>query len=301
MRIITVLLVLCVTSPAFAGASAWFPFEIENSQIILPITLNGEPAKALLDSGATGNAIAMSYLESHEGEFARGAAITVTGVHGEIHTSFINNMQIGMFGTEFGIDQLMPFRGDHYDFIIGLPFFQLFIVQIDYPGQRLRIVSHDSLDMKKFSNVKMKRSTNSGQALVKVDMNGEYSPWLTLDTGNNSGILLQRTQAERLGWLEQYDSESTGLMGISGEGASIDVFTLPMMTIGPFEMEDVMVMVPGKGETLNLRDQSSKEWSTGTRIKRGKTSHGILGYDVLKHFIVTIDFKRSLLNLDVPR
>jgi hypothetical protein len=73
------------------------------------------------------------------------------------------------------------------------------------------------------------------------------------------------------------------------------------MTIGPFEMEDVEVMVPGPGQELNLRDRGSEEWQTGTRIKRGKASDGILGYDILQHFIVTFDHKRALLNLDVPR
>jgi hypothetical protein len=38
---------------------------------------------------------------------------------------------------------------------------------------------------------------------------------------------------------------------------------------------------------------------TGTRIKKNN-SDGILGYDVLKHFVVTIDYKLSLLHLAPP-
>jgi len=301
MRIVLIALVLACAAPAFGGASKWFPIEIENGQIFLPITLNGEAAHALIDTGSTSNAISQAFLDSHEGGYTRGKVIRMTGINGEYDTNMINGVQLGLFGMEFGVDQLTPVYSDGFEFILGVPFFNLFVVQIDYPGRQMRVIDRESIDMRKFSNVKMKHSTNSPRALVRVDMNGEYKPWLLLDTGNNAGILMQRFRAEKLGWLESYAAERSSLTGIADEVAAIDVFTIPAMTIGPFEMEDVEVMVPGPGQELNLRDRGSEEWQTGTRIKRGKASDGILGYDILQHFIVTFDHKRALLNLDVPR
>ena len=35
-------------------------------------------------------------------------------------------------------------------------------------------------------------------------------------------------------------------------------------------------------------------------VRRGKPEDGILGYDVLKHFVLTVDFKDYLLHLGTP-
>jgi len=77
----------------------------------------------------------------------------------------------------------------------------------------------------------------------------------------------------------------------------VERFNLPELTIGPIVLENVVVIVPGEGEKTNVgQDVIAK---LGTRIKE-TASDGILGYDVLKHFVVTIDYKRSFLHLGVP-
>jgi hypothetical protein len=69
------------------------------------------------------------------------------------------------------------------------------------------------------------------------------------------------------------------------------------MTIGPFTLENVIMMVPGEGEKTTIGRESPAR--PGSRLKKD-SEDGILGYDVLKHFIVTIDFNRSLLHLAPP-
>lgn len=301
MRIITALVVLCVSAPVFAGASAWIPVEIDNGQIIIPITLSGKPARALLDTGAEGHAISESFLARHEGTYTKGKPLTVSGVTTSRRTNWINDVDLGLFGVEFEIDDLMPMLVDEIDFILGLPFFELFVVQIDYPSQRMRIVDRKSLNLKKFANVKMKRSGGSGRPQVQVNLNGEMNAWLMLDTGNNGGIYLQRSKAERLGWLAQYRITESTVTGVNDATTGTETFRLPALTIGPYEMENVEVFVPAEGEKTNLTGLDTVSWSTGSHLKKDKKTMGILGYDILQHFIVTIDFKRSLLNLDVPR
>ena len=301
MRMITALVVLCVSSPVFAAASAWIPVEISNGQIIIPITLGGEPARALLDTGAEGHAISEPFLAGQEGSYTKGKPLTVSGVTSSRRTNWINNVDIGLFGVEFEIDDLMPILDDDIDFILGLPFFELFIVQIDYPGKRMRIVDRKSLDLKKFANVKMKRSGGSGHPQIQVNLNGEMNAWLMLDTGNNSGIYMQRSKVEKMGWLDQYRTTESAVSGVNDVATGTETFRLPALTIGPYEMENVQVFVPAEGEKTNLSRLDTVSWSTGTHLKKDKKTMGILGYDILQHFIVTIDFKRSLLNLDVPR
>ncbi len=201
-----------------------------------------------------------------------------------------------MFGTSFKVDNLMPLRLHSADLLIGLNFFEHFILQIDYPKSRLRILTHDAIDLKKHANVKMKKAGGNAQPMVKVNLNDEYKLWLMLDTGNNTGILMPRSVAVRRGWMEKYGSVQ-GLVGGVTKASSVERFNIPTMTLGPFTLENVIMMVPGEGEKTTIGRETSAR--LGSRLKK-ESEDGILGYDVLKHFIVTIDFKRSLLHLALP-
>lgn len=238
---------------------------------------------------------------SHEDAYTKGRPLTVSGVVGDRRTNWINDVQLGLFGVEFEIDNLMPIAIDDVDFVLGLPFFQLFIVQIDYPGKRMRIIERKSFDLKKYANVKMKRVGGSGSPQVQVSLNGEHKAWLMLDTGNNGGILLRRSKAERLGWLDEYRVAGSTVTGVNADPTGIEAFSLPSMTIGPYELENVTISVPAQGAQTNLTRIETVSYVNGSHLKTGKKTEEILGYDVLRHFIVTIDLRRSLLNLDVPR
>ena len=301
MKSFATIVLLCLSSPVLAGASAWVPLDIRDGHVLMDVTINGQPAKAMLDTGATGNGVSEAWLARNEGEFSRGRYLKLQGIKEDYDTTEINGLKVGMFGTEIDLNSLWPMHVEGADLIIGVPFFNLFVVQIDYPGARMRIVDHATLDLRKFSNVEMEWSTSTLVPMVQVDLNGERKAWLDLDTGNSGGIIIKRRQAEELGWLERFDSAEGQLVGMSGEAARTESFAIPAMTIGPFEMENVTVTVPAEGEHLYLTTRSTIERQTGTRIKRGKQSDGLLGYDVLRHFIVSIDYRRELVNFDVPR
>jgi len=301
MRSFAVFVLLCFTSPVFAGASAWVPVEIRDGMVLMDITVNGEPAKAQLDSGSTHNGVSQAYLDSHQGEYTRGRWIELQGLKEDYETNEINGLVVGMFGAETDLNNLWPMHVEGADIIIGVPFFEQFVVQIDYPGKRIRIADHKSLDLRKYSNVEMKWSTSSLSPMIRVDLNGEFDAWLDLDTGNKGGILMPRKKAANLGWLDRYQLADGKIVGMSGESADTESFAIPAVTLGPFELENVAVAVPAEGEHLYLSTRRSIENSTGTRIKKGRKSDGLLGYDLLRHFIVSIDYKRELVNIDVPR
>ncbi|MDJ0712033.1 MAG: aspartyl protease family protein [Woeseiaceae bacterium] len=289
----------CTTSSA--GVSEWIAIEIRDGQLLMPLTIGGQPATALIDTGAMGHAISESFLAEHGVSHAKGKAVEISGVVESRRAVLVNSVDVELFGTQLQLDQLIPMRVGGIDFVLGLPFFELFVVQIDYPGRRMRVINRESVDMKKFANVKMRRAGGSATPQVRVDLNGESKAWLKLDTGNSGPIFITRTKAERLGWLEQFPAQQSLASGINDVAFTIETFSLPTMTIGPFELEDVRVAVPGHGQDTNIIHNDPVEWSTGTNIKRGKKTDGLLGYDILQHFIVTIDVKRSLLNLDLPR
>lgn len=296
MRILATLLVLGLFQSAIAGVSPWIPFENTSGHITIPVTLNGEETRAILDTGANGNAISESFLERHEGEYKVGGSVLVSGITGTRRVNLVNNIQVEMFDSSFELDQLMPSRTRKFDLIVGLPFFEQYIVQIDYPLRQLRIIDQGTIDLKPFANVKMKRGDGTGQPLVRVNLNDEFEPWLLFDTGSSGGVFLQRLDAKRLGWLENYAIDDGLSIGVNAIVSRTDRFNLPEMTIGPYVLENIIVSVPGKGQKSNV---GVNDRSYAKRFK-GNKSDGILGYDVLKHFIVTIDFDRNLLFMELP-
>lgn len=296
MRIIAVLILALTSTPTIAGVSPWIPFASENGHITIPVTLNGEDARAILDSGATGNGISERFLDAHKGEYEYGRKIRLSGVMGTRDVRLADGIDIGMFGANFTIGELMPMRIYSFDLLVGLPFFENYILQIDYPNSRLRIIDHGSFDLKPHANVKMKRIGGKGAPVVKVRLNDDWSPWLLLDTGSTGGVFIKRGDAERFDWLETFSTVAGRVRGVNTVGET-ERLNLPVMTIGPFTLENIIVTVQAEGEKTNVGRE--RQVRTGTRLKKAD-SDGLLGYDVLKHFVVTIDFKRSLLHLEPP-
>ena len=68
------------------------------------------------------------------------------------------------------------------------------------------------------------------------------------------------------------------------------------MQFGPFELENVLVTIPAEGKNSYLDSQYEK---TGSRLK-GKKVQGIIGYDVLKHFLITVDYKGGHAHIGLP-
>ena len=82
----------------------------------------------------------------------------------------------------------------------------------------------------------------------------------------------------------------------SNSSGRMQQFNLPTITFGAFDIADTIVWVPAEGETTALFEKRS---STGSRIKRNRrNSQGLLGYDVLKHFVVTIDYKSGYVHIE---
>lgn len=73
------------------------------------------------------------------------------------------------------------------DLLSGASFFYSAIIQIDYPNSRLRRLSKKSVDLRKQTNVPMKRARGSVFPATEVESEGE-NVWLIFDTGNAGGV-----------------------------------------------------------------------------------------------------------------
>ncbi len=296
MKRALLVLVCLISAPAQASfITNWIPFELIRGHIAIPVSLNGKQTTAILDTGATGNGIAKAFLIQNPDGYKPGRQIIVQGVYGKQRVRLVNDITVGMFGTSFKMGELMPVSLGEHGFLIGLPFFENFVVQIDYAKERMRLASRDVIDLRKLANVKMKRGSGSPQPMVRVRFNDESTMWMTFDTGNSGGFLMKRFDATKFDWLERFGTTEVTGKGVTGQRRSMDMFVMPSVEVGPFTLEDVRVAVPADGVKTNIGGDYSRNWQ---RDVSNTKSSGLLGYDLLRHFIVTIDFKRNLLHLE---
>tara|TARA_A100001011_G_C13994297_1_gene708588 strand:+ start:84 stop:362 length:279 start_codon:yes stop_codon:yes gene_type:complete len=86
-------------------------------------------------------------------------------------------------------------------------------------------------------------------------------------------------------------------VSVSGVNAAstMQQFRIPLVQIGDFEVLDVLTTVPAKGEKIEL---FRRERRTGSNLSRSRSiAKGLLGHDLLKHFILTIDYRIGKIHL----
>ena len=288
---------LAQAQPADAGATQWVDVEIANGWLLIDTEIAGIPGKALIDTGAQINGINRRFLEAADLSFEKGRPVKITGVHSTAYRDVYNRVPVSIFGTEVVFRDVVEgnMGPPEMQMSLGAGFLQLFIFQLDYPNERMRVITRDSLDLKKLKNVESKKDSRGGSPIVKVRLNDEKDVWLIMDTGSNGGVLLERKLAKKQGWLDRYPTVDGISVGSNSSGR-MQRFNLPTMTFGPFDIADTSVSVPAEGAATALFE---KRGFTGSRIKRNpRKSQGLLGYDVLKHFVVTIDYKTGYVHIE---
>ncbi|MEM7284167.1 MAG: aspartyl protease family protein [Pseudomonadota bacterium] len=296
--------VFCLLTSAIAaaqsGVTPWVDIEIDNGLIFIDCEINGIKGKAMLDTGAEIHGINPAFLKKHDLKFKRGRKVKISGVFGVEDRKSYTKVPVKMFGVEVNLrDPVETNLGEsgEVQMLIGAGFFHQFVVQFDYPNSRMRLYTRDAVNMKKYANIKTRKEDRFGAPLVKVNMNDEKDLWLTMDTGSNGGVLTERLIAEKAGWLDDYPGREEVHYGVN-DSEQMWTFNVPKMTFGPFDLENAIVTVPAKGKKLEL---FKKEKSLGTLIAHGDSkSQGLLGFDVLKHFVITIDYRTGKVNINVP-
>ena len=252
-----------------AHASEWIDYSNGDGRIAIPVTIDGKDAVAVIDSARRGIVVSSSVV-AEDGADRFGVDIA---------------------GTQVTVDDARVAPLSSADLLLGRTFFDDHVLQIDFPNQRLRLIDRKSSNIKKTANVKMKDLSGSRLPVVRVNVNREYKPWIVFDIGNTEGLSFTRERAEKRGWLERFETL---------EGASTPSFYLPELALGPFTHSNVVASVAGYGvdQTRILADGRN----TGSRLSGNKVKlpEGRLGYEVLRQYVATIDFKRLLLRLAEP-
>lgn len=291
-------LLLLFSQSAAAGVTPWQAFEIKDGHITIPVEVNGVAGEAILDSGAELNMLGTAYTYKHGDTLRTRGKVRVQGVFGTETKPLYQDIQVQMFGTDLELDDLASGNIGKAKLLLGNGFFRAFIVQIDYPNQRMRLLTRDALEMAEFKNIPMRGEKDTSLTAVKVEVDEQQRDglWLTLDTGNTGGLFINRSVAEARGWLDKYPLTASTAFGVNGI-SSIETFLLPYLKFGPYVLENVRVSVPAEGVKSNVGKRSS---NNSIYRKWGASSRGLVGFDVLKHFVLTIDYKRHRMHVGLP-
>ncbi len=295
MKYVLVFVTFIVSLGTKAAVTEWVDFTLERGHVYLPVTVEGVETQAMLDSGSSVHAINKAFVNKNNLELASGGKMLIKGVHSTARRSTYNNVAVNLFGADFTLDDVVEFSMGHHSrgLLLGASFFHPFVIQLDYPAKKMRLLTRDSVDMNEAANVNSTADKENGMPIAQIEVNGQPL-WFLVDTGNSGSIFMERRYASMTGLFESVEGE-TSSSGVNSGGFQ-EVATAKTVQFGPFEISDVKIRFPAPGETTNLESQYS---TTNTRIK-GKRIAGILGYGLFKDFLLTIDYHTGKIHVALP-
>jgi len=264
----------------------------------VPVNINGFEGLAMLDTGATISAINQSFITKHKLEFDQGKKVEIGGVHGTVKTRYVKDVSVTMLGKRINFKKMpsLKLRTEENIALIGMDFLHNFIIKIDYPNRRLQLLNRDGIELKKDKNVTADFDYSANRLIVDVGIEEDKVLKLLLDTGDSAGILLDRKIATRFNLLDKYPSELGVGSGIA-KTVNVEDISVSGVSFGPYVLDDVKIHVPVEGETLRV----SKKYIGYYGKNRRKRVDGLLGYDVLKRFVLTIDYKTRYVHIEMPQ
>lgn len=288
---------LIVVSPAVAAQSpdpeGWIPFDGEGGGITFSGTVNGEPARIMLDSGASIGAVSESFGTRAGIDSDPRRPIQVAGVHGETRVYGSRPFELVMNEQTIDLAGLAVVPSLSFDILLGRWIFEQVVVQIDYPKQRVRFLNRDAVEFE--SNVEV-RSTRFGSMLIETMIEGQRA-WLELDTGNLGPIFLTNRFVRN----HDFQAYEVPVEGARSRGvitsAEVQFLQFDKAAIGPYQFASLLANYGRSSDQGVYR----REEQLGSRIRRARTrSDGLLGVEILRNFLVTTDFKNRKVHLHLP-
>jgi hypothetical protein len=299
-----VIRVAIVTSALLLAAAAargqeWIPLTIRDGVPTFPVVLEGREATALLDSGSTGNSIDAAYVAANDIPLS-GRRYHVTGAFSQdVLVRSVAWLDVRMFGLGVRLRDTPALEHPNTPLIIGATAIDGLVVQFDYPSSRMRILPPKAVDMGKNANLPLRAANGGWRPAIEVEFPGGEKHWLMLDTGSSGQTVITRAVARRLGLLNAADAREASSTDVLGSVAQLRVVTLPSLRIGPYELGNVPVAIPAEGDDLLVR-QGRNAPLTGTHVIRGARVSGVVGYDVLRHFVITLDLAGMKAHIAAP-
>jgi len=275
-------------------SGAWIEFSGEQTRPSLAIRVGGEDGTALLQPANAANAVSRTFAD-RVGLKEGSKRLSLTGVYGENEMPVAEDFDLMLAGTTMVAEDflIVPDSMAAVDILLGQPLFQAAIVQIDYPQRRLRILPPGSIEFEGNAKIKM---SESNRPLVRTSINGKDS-WMLLDT-NSRGICLLKNNFVGKHKLDRHavELELTGDLAVEA-GQAVQSLRLERFDLGPYGFENFLAAYSPNSE-LPI-DSRAKAYGA-RRIVDQFQGDGVLGYEILRHFIVTVSLANEKVQFYAP-
>ncbi|MDT8450274.1 MAG: retropepsin-like aspartic protease [Wenzhouxiangellaceae bacterium] len=271
----------------------WMRFDGASGHITFPVKVNDTPASAIFDTGADVSMISAALAERAGIELNQHDRIRVSGVHGRREIPSTKRFTLEFAGRSVKVNSVPALPSPVFDVVLGRGLFERAVVQIDYPNHRIRILNRGDVDFE--GNVKL-RTTHRSAPMVEARVLGEKA-WLLFDTGNASATVLKRRFVRRHK-LDRFEAQ-----GVAASGSGVitageqRLLQIPGFELGPYEFESLVAAY--NAESNDGFDARARQPSSWMRTDRARYD-GILGYEVLRNFVVTMDLKGRRMHLYAP-
>lgn len=259
---------------ACASSALAEPLVIDNGRLFISAKVNGVVTEALLDSGAEASLIDPKL--AADAKLPEGQAITIKGSGGSATAHFVEGVPIEALGLPVGGEGLVVMDlSDLSQRLIKRPT-RAIVGRALFDAARLRIdIAAGTIDVANRAvtppGTRLPLTGHAGIEAVPVTVNG-LAAQAEFDLGNGSEPMISRALAKRLG-LKVTGSKAGG--GIGGE-IQRDIVQIGSLSVAGSVFRNV---------TAAIDDQSnSNDMNIGTSI--------------LRHFLLTTDFKERFVWLE---
>ena len=262
------------------------PISVNRGHASVKVFINNQAFTFLLDSGADQNVInarAATQLGlplSAQTVPGNGAA----GSYGQVHWIDIAEIQIGRARLPRQAAFVVPLPEEAtFDGVLGAPFFQAFVVQMDFQQKQLQLHSHTSF-VAPVNATPVPIKFQNNKLLVNASAAG-VSGWYVIDTGDASALTMFTPTVEKYALRQAFSQRVRMVTGIGAGGAFTenDVVRVPDLQIGPFRMTQVIT-------GLSLATEGAFGHPMADTI-------GNLGSGIWRRFNVTFDTANEVMYL----
>jgi hypothetical protein len=247
----TAIALLAVATVVTAAEPRWpvvLPMRMEKNLPLVQITVNGAEALTfILDSAAGGcvidreRAAALGLVQSGSGMSSGSGGLQQVGILHDVRLS-LGGIEI-LPSSAYAFDMKALAFQSRVDGILGFPLFGKYVVEIDYPGSRVRIFQPDSYRPSPTAEVLPLRMTIGPVVRGSIRLRGKESieADMQLDTGSAHILTVCSAFVDRYRMLEFADDVAPGVTRGFG-GAAVDMAgRIEEVRIGRFVAEEPVV------------------------------------------------------------
>lgn len=280
--------------PAVAwGQGGCYPISVNDNQLEMVSTINGEEIPTILTFGPVPANIPMQLAEQLNKEIHEDSRTTIGSViGGELsNRKYIEELEVNFLGvdTTFGEVTVVERETEESYLVVSLLLFRDMLLQLDFPGEKLCLSDRSGSNLREVENVEMRNEGGWGIPAVEARLNDTEDVWLIISPDFQGGVMLDNTTAEKFA-LSPPDELDDSLMMYQG--------TLDALQIGPYSLGNVSADIPVPGQENMLTTDGYR--SQGASRRRTVSSNGRIGMDVLKHFVLTIDLVNTRMHIYAP-